>query len=226
MAVRPSADVSVRRFVLAEVGKEPKTWTAELHLAHLTLADAPLAQPFVVLREEMMKTAILIEGLGTLILSKPCKANLKLQPEDARSLADWIGLPVLARYYLRRRYGWVLPVAVIWLLGSMPVRGDTEAGITAHPFDPIALTLGLTLVVAWAFAKWRPHRALFLVDSLWFLGMSGHLIMMVLGGRSAGWLVLVVAFLWFTWTGVKHFIRFRGINLAAVAPRSARQDCR
>jgi hypothetical protein len=36
--------------------------------------------------------------------------------------------------------------------------------------------------------------------------------------------VLVVAFLWFIWTGVKHFIRFREVNLADRAPGSARQD--
>ena len=202
---------------IEQMSSPPRPWKLTLYPAHLTLEPASYdTPPFLVLREEMMKSASFIEGMRALALTKPFKVTFKLPKEAAQTLADWIGKPVLAAHYLRRRYGWVLPVAVIWALGSMPYAGDPAAGVEAVPFDPIALVLGLALVAAWACAKWRPHPALFLVDSIWFLVMAAHLGMEVAQGRSKGWLVLVALLAWMAVIGFKHFVRFRGTQLPRI----------
>lgn len=197
------------------MNKAKQQWSLALYPDHLALADAPDTQPSVIPRNEMMKTATLIEGMRVLALTKPIKATFKMEPPASSALADWIGKPVLALYYLRRRYSWVLPIAILWVIGSMPMSGDSSAGREPLPFDPVGLVLGLTLIAAWGWAKWRPHPALFLVDSLWFLVMAGHLVMEVAGGRSKGWLVLVAFLIWMVVSGLRHFVRFRGTRLSA-----------
>jgi hypothetical protein len=201
-------------FSVTELGKAPGQWTLTLHPEHLALAESPGAQPYVILRDQVMKSAILIEGVRALALKQPFKKTFKLTPEATVKLSEWIGKPTLAAYYLRQRYAWVLPVAVVWMLGSLPLRGDPAKGIDAVPFDPIGLGLGLTLVVSWACARWRPHPLLFLVDSLWFIALAGYLVMGVVNGRSKGWLVLVVLLLWMVVTGLRHFARFRSTTVA------------
>ena len=100
------------------------------------------------------------------------------------------------------------------MIGSLPLPRDSAAGTTSIPFDLIGFGLGLTLVVSWACARWRPHPILFLIDSLWFVALAGYLVMDVVSGRSKGWLVLVAFLLWMVVTGLKHFARFRGTNIA------------
>lgn len=201
---------------LTELGKPAKTWTLTLHPAHLGLAESPGEPPYVILREEVMKSAMLIEGMNAFAVKAPHKATFKLAPEGTAALAEWIGKPVLAAFYLRRRYAWVLPVAVIWLVASLPMPGNPSAGVEPTRFDPVGFGLGLTLVVSWACAKWRPHPLLFLVDSLWFLMLAGYLVRDILQGRSMAWVLLVVLLLWMVVTGLKHFTRFRGTNVATV----------
>lgn len=198
---------------LTEMGKGKQEWLLTLYPAHLALAQPSDERPYVILREQMMKSATLVEGVRALVVEQPRKMTLRLTPEAMRALTDWIGRPVLAGYYLRRRYGWVLPVAVLWLVGSLPLPGDQATGAETFQFDPVGFGLGLTLVASWACAKWRPHPALFLVDSLWFAAMAGHLIMNVLNGRSKGWLVLVLLLLWMVVSGLKYFMRFRGTKI-------------
>ena len=204
---------------LTAMNKARQKWTLALYPEHLALAEAPGTQPYIILREEMMKSATLIEGMRVLALSKPIKATFKLEPGAVPALADWIGKPVMALHYLRRRYGWVLPVAILWVIGSMPMSGDPAAGREPLPFDPIGLVLGLTLIGAWAWARWRPHPVLFLVDSIWFLVMAGHLVMEVAGGRSKSWLVMAVLLLWMVVSGLRHFARFRGTILHRTSAR-------
>ncbi len=204
--------VEPKTFVIQDLGPAHKEWRITCHPSHLALADAPDAQPYVILRDEMMKTVTLIEGMRALVFVKPVKITLKLPPEAAAAVAEWIGKALLARYYLRRRYGWVLPVAVIWLLGSLPIPG--EATRPAVPFDPIGLGLGIVLIGSWGLAKWRPHPALFLVDSLWFLAIGAQLAWQVTHGRSKAWLVLIPLLFWAVITGCKHFVRFRGTDLS------------
>jgi len=86
--------------------------------------------------------------------------------------------------------------------------------VEAVPLDGIGIALGVALMISWAFAKWRPHPILFLVDSIWFLCLAGYLIYDVWNGRSKLWMILVGLLLWMVITGFKHFTRFKGTVLS------------
>jgi hypothetical protein len=87
-----------------------------------------------------------------------------------------------------------------------------RSGISPH-FDVTSFTLGMILTVSCAFAKWRPHPVLFLVDSVWFSLIAINLTVDVAFGRSRGWLVLVGLMVWMAVTGFKHYLRFRGTKI-------------
>lgn len=203
-------------FDIEELGKKDRRWRLEVRPGDLALFEAGDSQPYVILREQMFKDAVFTENVRALMLHKPKKVTLKLTPEATAAVADWIGKPMLASLYLKRRYAWVLPVAIIWVLGSMPVSGNPEAGTPAHPPDLVGLGLGIVLVVAWAFARWRPHSMLFLVDSIWFLFLAGYLANDVIQGRSKLWLLLLPPLLWMVVTGFKSFARFRMTRLTPI----------
>jgi hypothetical protein len=203
---------------LKELKKGAREWNLTLYPAHLALADAPDTQPYVIVREEVMKSAVLTDTPRAFMVTKPIKANFSLTAEAAAALESWIGKSTLARYCLGQRYGVVLPAAILWIFGSMPVPGNPDSGFKPIAFDPWGMTLGFLLVASWAWAKLRPQAALFLVDSLWFLGMGAHLLATVLNGRSKWWLVLVPVCVWMVFTGVKNFMRFRGTPI----PKPAR----
>ncbi len=202
---------------IKELSSRGKEWTLALHAEHLALADSAEGRPFVILRDQMMKTAVLAEPVGALVLTQPLKLTFKLNAETAAALADWIGKPALARHYLKQRYGLMLPAAVLCMIGSLPLSGNPATGVQAIPFNPLSLTLGILLAVSWAFAKWRPRPLLFLTDSIWFTAMGAQLVASVMSGRSKGLLVLLPFLLWMVVRGVKHFRRFRGTTI----PRSA-----
>ena len=184
---------------MTEMNSAKRTWMLTLHPKHLALSDPSGVQPYTLTHEEMMRSAMVIEGMRALALSKPVKMTFKLAPETLSALVEWIGKPALARFYLRRRYAWVLPVATLWILGSMPIAGDPASGREAQPMD--------------------------LIDSLWFLVMAGHLAMEVASGRSKGWLVLMALMLWMVLTGFKHFIRFKGTRIElATSPSTDRPN--
>jgi hypothetical protein len=202
-------------FDLEPIGKPDHRWRLELRPGDLALFEGDDPQPFVLLRERMPKDVMLVEGMNALVLNKPKKLTFKLAPEATRAIADWIGKPMLAAFYLKRRYLWILPVAFIWFLGSLPYPGNPDTGLEPKPLDVMGMGLAVTLVVAWGFAKWRPHPVLFLVDSLWFLWLAAYLIRDILHGRSLWWGILVILLLRMTVTGFKHFARFRGTRMAA-----------
>jgi hypothetical protein len=200
---------------LTEINAAKRRWTLTLHPRHLALCDPTGAQPYTIPYEEVMTSTTLLEGMRTLALTKPVKLNFKLPPETQAALVLWIGKPALARAYLKRRYSWILPFAIVWVLTSIPMAGDPASGHEPLPFDPFGLILGITLIAMWAWAKWRPHPLLFLIDSFWFLAVAVQLALQVAHGRSKFWLLWMLLLLWLVLTGFKHFIRFKGIRLSA-----------
>jgi hypothetical protein len=63
-------------------------------------------------------------------------------------------------------------------------------------FDVTIFALGMMLLVGCAFAKWRPHPVLFLVDSVWFSWVAVNLTLGIVHGQSKGWLILVALMVW------------------------------
>jgi len=198
---------------LPEIGKEVR-WVMTLLPTHVTLAESSDVQPYVILREQMMKTAILMEGASMFVLQQPCKVMLKLSAADARAIADWIGESSLAAFYLQRRYRMLMPLAALWvffsLLTFLPVA---PADGVSPSSDPAGLILGLMLLGGCVCARWRPHPALFLLDSIWFGWLAVHLAIRVLHGHSNWWLILVALLAYSTVSGFRHFLRFRRIRI-------------
>jgi hypothetical protein len=197
---------------LTEIGKKTGDWTLTLLPSHLALADAPGAQPYVILREQIMKTAVLMEGTRAFVVQQPRRVMFKLTAAGAAALAEWIGKPFLAGFYLKRRYSWVAVWALLWVIGSLLTLIAPADGNPVR-FDLVGLLLGLTLLLASALARWRPHPVLFLVDSIWFFSVSFRLLGDVLHGQSKGWLILVALLVWVGVTGFRHFLRFKNVKV-------------
>lgn len=210
----PDASSTPQAFTIEEVGQSDRRWRLVIRPGDLALFEADDPQPFVILREQMQKDVVLIEGLRALAVKKPRKLNFKLTVEAVDAVGAWLGAGRLAAFYLKQRYSWVLAIAIIWVFGSLPMPGDPDAGIDAIPLDVFGLGLGLVLAVSWAFAKWRPHPGLFLVDSIWFLCLTGYLVNGVFNGRSKLWMILVGMLLWMAIKGFKLFARFRHTKIA------------
>jgi hypothetical protein len=200
-------------FAIEELGKKDRRWRLEIRPSDLALFEGDDPHPYVILREQFPNDAVFEENIRALVLKKPKKVMFKLTPEATSAVADWIGKSLLACLCLKSRYVWVLPVAIIWIIGSLPIAGNPESGVQAQPFDVMGFGLGVGLLIAWAFAKWRPHPLLFLVDSMWCLCLAGYLINDVVHGRSKLWLILAALLLWMVVTGFKYFRRFRGTRL-------------
>jgi hypothetical protein len=210
----PAATNSPPIFSLTEIGKKTGEWTLTLLPSHLALADAPGAQPYVILREQIMKTVVVMEATRALVVQQPQKLVFKLTPEGMAALADWIGKPFLAAFYLKRRYAWVSVWALLWVGGSLTTLITPARDGSGPHFELFGFLLGLTLLAASAFARWRPHSILFLVDSLWFCTVAVQLTVSITQGRSKGWYLVVIILVVAAVSGFKKFFRFRGIKLA------------
>jgi len=85
--------------------------------------------------------------------------------------------------------------------------------LEAKPFDGVAFGLGVMLAISWAWARWRPHPTLFLVDALWFGALAVHIFFQIQAGRNS-FLYLVVALgVLMAITGFQHFLNFRGCTI-------------
>ncbi len=215
----PIADVAPV-FEVGDVSAAQKKWLLTVHQGHLALREAPASQPYVLLRAGFPKEFNFLERLRALSVVKPFKVTLKLTPEATAAVTEWFGEPFLAATYLKRRYGFVLPWAILWMVGSLAWSGNVAAGIEPKPFQPIDFLLGAALVGAWAVAKWRPHPGLFLVDFLWFGYLTVQLTLSVFAGRSKWWITLAALLGWAAITGLQHFIRFRRTKISRIGNAS------
>jgi hypothetical protein len=200
-------------FEVADLSDAKKKWHLAIHDGHLALRDSLAAQPYILLREGFPKEFNFLERLRALSVTKPLKVTLKLTPEATAAVTQWFGDAFLATTYLKRRYGFVLPWAILWMIGSLSWSRNVAAGIEPKPFHPVDFLLGATLVGAWAMAKWRPHPGLFLVDFLWFGYLTVQLTLSVFAGRNKWWFIMVVLLGWMAVTGLQHFLRFRGTKI-------------
>ncbi len=204
-------------FDIEELGKKDRRWRLEIRQADLALFEGNDPHPYIILRDHFCTDRLFFDDhIKALVLKKPKKVTLKLTPEATKALADWIGESILAGLCLKRRYAWVLPVAIVWLLGSLPISGNPDAGIQARGVDLPGLGMGLVLVITWALAKWRPNGILFLVDSVWFLCLSAYIGWDVVNGRSKFWLIFVAWALWMVVSGIRYFARFRNTQVTRI----------
>jgi hypothetical protein len=199
---------------LKELGKKDDApWVLAMHPGHLELAESAETRPYVLLRSEFMKSVILMETHGALVVQRPRKLTFKLTPSDRKALAAWIGEPFLASFYLKRHYSWLAPWAFLSVLGAFLPLLPSSGKAPSLTFDPMSLVLGLVMLAACAFARWRPHPLLFLVEAVWFSWAAINLTGSVAAGRHKAWILLVVLMVAVGGKAFQHFFRFRKIQL-------------
>jgi hypothetical protein len=129
----------------------------------------------------------------TVRTTKP-KLQFKLTQEQRERFAAWLGPPTMnhLRVVLRQSYSLMLAIAVLYVLTSLPLPGDPEAGVEALALAPVGLGLGLAAFGLWAHARYHPRPYLFLLDVVWFLVLAADNAWAVSAGRISPWWLLTL----------------------------------
>jgi hypothetical protein len=201
-----------------------KKWKLFLYLNHLTLTSDE--NTYLIHRTERERVA----HMKLLFMKRAYRFKLEKKkemifdlPQDVHlAMQAWIG-PLTKedlKIALKEQLRWTLPIGVLYVFSSMPIAGNPSAGLPPVPLDLLGMILGSLLVLTAMMAKVVPHRAYFLIDSLWFLVMAGYNIANVIQGGSLWWLLLVGLQLQLSNKGVHDFRRFAPVktdeNTAAV----------
>ena len=199
-------DEPLARFPVTEAGKPAGGWTLEFYPDYLRLvpADGDLVE---VDRADLPERVRVFERglfLRRLIAVKIGRRSVPFQllPDGFAALKAWVGPPTEAdlRASLKRRLGWVTPVGLIFVLTALPL-GHLD-------WDPVALGLGLGLILTARLARLWPHRAFFLVVAGWFALLAANSAWLLY--QEGGWFrAVVLAFqLMLAWNGWREYRRF------------------
>lgn len=198
------------RLEIEEVSKSKLKWVLELHPDHFTLQSEFEPRPLVFTRGELWEKVEPMLAVKLLAVKKPRAITFRLPPEAFATFSQWLGPLTSAdlRRVLNRRYAWVLPIAALLAVTSLPMLGDPEHGVDPVPFDPLGLALGVLLGGIWVCARWRPMRIIFLVDAIWFTFAAARIIYLTFGVWHTWRLVFSVWLLILAGLGVRWFLRF------------------
>lgn len=202
-----------------EVGSKPRRWTLQLFRDGIRGEREDGGASFHVLRARLLDSIQVMDGLlirRTLVVRKPRRTTLKLEPPAFRRLSAWVGDHTLLRLALKGRLSWTIPIGILFVLGSVPLPGDPEAGIEAVPFSPVSAALGALLILQGLASKRLPRPALFLLDALWFLGLAADTLSRVWAGQSPWTLVIVPLQLGLAVSGLRLWRRFREVSAPVV----------
>jgi hypothetical protein len=146
------------------------------------------------------------------VVAKAGKKSLMFQlpPEAFQRVKAWYGPLTLddLTIALKRRFGWVIPIGILFILGSAPIG--------QNPFEPVTFGLGIGLILTGTLSKLVPHRIFFLLDSLWFCTLAATSIVILIDGWSWMRAVFLALQIHLAWRGFQEFHRF--------APEPARVD--
>ncbi len=204
-----------------ESGRKPRKWALLLFPDGFRGERQDDAASFHVLRTKLADLVQVVDGLlvkRTLVVKKPRRTTLQLEPHPFRRLSRWIGEPTLLRLAVKQRLSWTIPIGILFVLGSMPLPGDPEAGLDAVPFNPVSAVLGTVLIVQGLASRRWPRPILFLLDAFWFLGLAADTVYRVWQGQSTFWLLLVVLQLGLAASGLRLWRRFQGVIVGARPP--------
>jgi hypothetical protein len=196
-----------------ESGRRPRQWTLLMFPDGFRGERQDDAASFHVLRTKLADLVQVVDGLlvkRTLVVKRPKRTTLQLEPRGFRRLSRWIGEPTLLRLALKQRLSWTIPIGILFVLGSMPLPGDPEAGLEAVPFNPVSAVLGAALIVQGLASRRLPRPVFFLLDAFWFLGLAADTVYRVWQGQSPYWLVLVVLQIGLAVSGLRLWRRFQG----------------
>jgi hypothetical protein len=203
-AARPAAPEHAATEVTAR--GQARAWTLRLFPEGLRLdpSDGD-AQPIHVPRGDAADRLDVMDvalARRILVVRKPAKRTFKLEPAAWEAVVRWIGRDTRLRMALRKRVGLGIPWGIALLVMGLPIAG--------LPGNALNAALGLMILAAAPLARRRPHRALFLVDSVFFGALAVTFADRWLGGGSLLWLAFAALNCWLVWRGIALFREFAG----------------
>ncbi len=198
--------------IVAQAGRKG-TWRLSLHPDSLELKALQGDESFEISRSESVEKIELRQSRffnPMLVVSTPKRIVFQLEPPQLAALNKWLGPPTLQglKVALKRRLRWALPIGIFFIITSIPLPGDPEAGIESIPFDPISAILGFLLAALAIVAKFWPRRILFFFDGLWFSLLSLHVIFNMIQDYSWWWSILVIFLILGAVGGFSEYRRF------------------
>jgi hypothetical protein len=202
------------QFEVEEVNAKKDRWRLSLLEGRLRLERDDGSEVHEVERSEYGRGLDVRKMFGsarTLMVRVPKAKAFKIQPEAYEAIERWLRpftrSDVAA--ILRTRLRWTLPIAILFIITSLPLPGDPDAGIEALPFDVVGFVLGVGLIVLGILARVAPHRNLFLVDAVWFLLLAADTVYSVfVQGKSQWWLLFAAFLVWVASTPLELYRRF------------------
>lgn len=207
---------------LKSLNKKQGQWTLELSewgaVFRRLGGETQVEIPRSVLREKCQMVPV-FGGQGALIVThNKTKLKFLLPPEQRESVDAAFGpeTPGSLRLTLKRRYAFCAPIAILFVLSSLPLAADESTGLEAIPFSPLSCFLGIGLLGLWAHARFAPRPYLFVADSAWFVLLALSAVWDVLRGwASPLWLAWVVLLVYLAVQGVKLYKRFKFVRSEA-----------
>lgn len=95
---------------------------------------------------------------------------------------------------LKRRLSWTFTLGLLYILGSLPLPGDSGSGVQAKPFDWVNAGLGIGFILIGVVSRLAPSRIFFLFDSLWCLSLVADTTEMIFSGHGT-WFTYGVLYL-------------------------------
>ncbi|HPS58451.1 MAG TPA: hypothetical protein PK514_10125 [Spirochaetota bacterium] len=149
-----------------------------------------------------------------LTINRDKKLVFRLTYEQVESITRWHGpLCTLDLAQLQKeRYKWLLPIAIVLMVVSLPVLTDSAALVHNTISGYMNLGLGIFLLVIYILSSVSLTRIVFLLDFLWFI-IAGVVVAIdvIIAGRYLS-LVLVPLLILGAWSGMYEFRRFRGVK--------------
>lgn len=200
---------------LVQSGRRKGTWKVSLDSEVLRLTSADGSEAYEISRAEGAEKIELPGGLlgkRMLVAHIPKRQVFQVESEKIAVLKEWLGPPTMLKMTLRRRLRWGLPIGILFIVTSLPLPGDPEAGVEGVPFDVVGMLLGVVLIGLGLMMKIRPVRGLLLVDSVWFVVLSGKVVYNMVEGSSWLWSILVVLLLSSAASGIRQYCYFGSMN--------------
>ncbi|UCH49847.1 MAG: hypothetical protein JSU95_08830 [Betaproteobacteria bacterium] len=203
--------------VVAEVGRKG-AWTVSLNADSLTIAAVDGEESFQIARADAEEKAELRESrLTTPFLSVSIpkkKVVFKLDRAQAASIREWLGPPTLVslKAALKRRLRWSVPIGILFVLASLPLPANPEAGLEAVPFDPVSGFFGVSLLALSMLTRVWHHRILFLLDGVWFSLLALNVAVGILRGDSPWWTIIVIVLVIGARSGFSEYKRFDSLS--------------
>jgi hypothetical protein len=209
--------VDVPSLSLKAIGGRKGFWNLLLYPYMLSLQDTEGSVSFDIARQELSEKLEIVEPALTkpmLVLRLDKKTMFLLEPDHLETIRNWLGPPSPEdlQLALKRRLRLSIPIGLVFLITSLPMAGDPDAGLEPIAFDPISACLGGSLILLGLIMKLWPRRELFILDALWLVLLAAKIAYDIFYGSHWLWALLILVLLFAAREGFRQFRRFKNIQ--------------